>query len=148
MGENGSGKSTLVKILSGVHRADSGDLLVDGDRAPVMRNPAASRALGISTVFQEVLTIPGQSILENVWIGSKHAGLSKSARRAKATDLLGRLLGEEIGVDAPIESLSLSGRQAVCIVRSIVQEPSLLVLDESTSALDVATRDRLFDVVR
>lgn len=148
MGENGSGKSTLVKILSGVHRADSGDLLVDGNRASAMRSPATARALGISTVFQEVLTIPGQTILENVWIGSRTDGLTTSARRERAAELLTRLLGESVAIDEPIEGLSLSGRQAVCIVRSLVQEPSLLVLDESTSALDVATRDRLFDVVR
>ena len=148
MGENGSGKSTLVKILSGVHRADAGTLVVDERPASAMRSPAQSRALGVSTVFQEVLTIPGQSILANVWIGSKHTGLSASARRAKASDVLARLLGEDVDMDAPIESLPLSGRQAACIARSLVQDPSLLILDESTSALDVATRDRLFRLVR
>jgi len=148
MGENGSGKSTLVKILSGVHRPDSGALLVDGRAARAMRSPADSRELGISTVFQEVLTVPGQSILENIWIGSKRSGLTASARRAMAGELLGRLLGQQVDVDAPIESLTLSGRQAACIARSLVQQPSLLILDESTSALDVATRDRLFELVR
>ena len=148
MGENGSGKSTLVKIISGVHRADSGEVLIEGRRVDAMRSPAAARALGISTIFQEVLTIPGLSILENVWIGSKQADLTKSGAGRRPLKLLGQLLGEEIDVDEPIERLSISGRQATCIVRSLVQEPSLLVLDESTSALDVATRDRLFEVVR
>lgn len=148
MGENGSGKSTLVKILSGVHRPDSGEIVVDGHRAGKMRSPASSRALGISTVFQETLTIPGQSILANIWIGSARTDVTESARRTRARAILGRMLGEEPDVDAPIESLSLSGRQAVCITRSLVRDPTLLILDESTSALDVATRDRLFDLMR
>ena len=148
MGENGSGKSTLMKILSGVHRPDEGRILVDGGPADHMRSPADARTLGISTVFQEVLTVPGQTILANVWVGSRGAGLTRATRRARAGEVLARLLGHEVDVDAPIESLSLSGRQAACIARSLVQDPSLLILDESTSALDVATRDRLFGLVR
>ena len=60
MGENGSGKSTLVKILSGVHRPDRGSLVIDGVPADGLRSPAQARGLGLSTVFQEVLTIPGR----------------------------------------------------------------------------------------
>ena len=117
-------------------------------RPTQLRSPAASRARGVATVFQEVLTIPGASILENVWIGSKRTGLSKAERRERAAATLAKLLGERVDVDAPIETLSLSGRQAVCVARSLVEDPSLLILDESTSALDVATRDRLFGLVR
>src|SRR4051794_12063428 len=73
MGENGSGKSTLVKILSGVHRADQGEILVDGRPADGLRTPASARARGIATVFQEVLTVPGRSILENIWLGTRRS---------------------------------------------------------------------------
>ena len=148
MGENGSGKSTLVKILSGVHRTDSGELVVDGNPTVAMRSPAASRALGISTVFQEVLTIPGQSILENVWIGSKQNSSQVGASGRKQ----------------PRFSPSCSARRSTSTIRSRASRspdvkpcasfarssktPSLLVLDESTSALDVATRNRLFELVR
>ena len=148
MGENGSGKSTLVKLLSGVHRPDDGELLIDGRPAGAMQSPAQARALGVATVFQEVLTVPGQTIAENVWLGTKVSHVGKAERRARAAHLLEMLLGAPVDVDAPIESLSLSERQAACIARSLVSEPRLLILDESTSALDVATRDRLFDMVR
>ncbi|WP_051808255.1 sugar ABC transporter ATP-binding protein [Actinoplanes subtropicus] len=148
MGENGSGKSSLAKILSGVHRPDSGQVYIDGCAATSLRSPARSHGLGISTVFQEVLTLPGQTILENIWIGAKRSALSALERRERAAGTLTALLGEQVDVDAPIEALSLSGRQAACITRSLVQGPSLLVLDESTSALDIATRDRLFGLVR
>lgn len=148
MGENGSGKSTLVKLLSGVHRPDAGELVIDGEPAVDMRSPADSRSRGVATVFQEVLTVPGQTIAENVWLGSRTAHLSANERRERAAHVLEQLLGEPVDTSAPIESLSLSGRQAVCIARSLVSEPQLLILDESTSALDIATRDRLFALVR
>ena len=147
MGENGSGKSTLVKIVSGVHRPDRGSLLLDGIPAADLRTPARARARGVSTVFQEVLTVPGRSVLENVWLGSRSA-VGAADRRRRAGEVLERLLGVGVDVDRPVESLSLSGRQACCIARSLVAQPQVLVLDESTSALDVATRDRLFAVVR
>src|SRR4051812_31759942 len=148
MGENGSGKSTLVKIVSGVHRPDRGSLLLDGVPAADLRTPARARARGVSTVFQEVLTVPGRSILENVWLGSRSAVGAADRRRERAGEVLERLLGVGVDVDRPVENLSLSGRQACCIARSLVAEPKVLVLDESTSALDIATRDRLFDIVR
>lgn len=147
VGENGSGKSTLVKILSGVHRPDSGAIAVSGREAR-LRSPSQARSVGIATVFQEVLTIPGQTILENVWIGSKATHVGTAERRARADRVLSRLLGEPVDLDAPIESQSLSGRQATCIARSLVADPAVLILDESTSALDVATRDRLIEMVR
>ncbi len=69
MGENGSGKSTLVKILSGVHRADGG--LVRIEQVPLLaRSPRAAAAAGVATVFQEVQCVPGQSVFDNLWLGT------------------------------------------------------------------------------
>ncbi|HZZ55016.1 MAG TPA: sugar ABC transporter ATP-binding protein [Trebonia sp.] len=148
MGENGSGKSTLVKILAGVHRADSGSLTIDGVPADDLRSPAGARARGIATVFQEVLSVPGSSITDNVWLGAKRAGTTAAHRRRRAAELLEGLLGRPVDVGRPAETLSLSERQACCVARALVADPKVLVLDESTSALDIATRDRLFAAVR
>ncbi len=148
MGENGSGKSTLVKILAAVHRPDSGTITVGGQSAHQMRSPSDARRLGVATVFQEVLTIPGRTVLENVWVGSRARQIDMEERRERAATILARLLGAPVDLDAPIESLSLSDRQACCVARAVVADPAVLILDESTSALDVATRDRLFEVVR
>ena len=148
IGENGSGKSTLVKVLAGVHRADSGSLTIDGAPADDLRSPAGARARGVATVFQEVLSVPGSSVTENVWLGAKRSGTTAGERRRRAAELLERLLGAPVDVDRRAETLSLSERQACCVARALVVDPKVLVLDESTSALDIATRDRLFVVTR
>ena len=151
VGENGSGKSTLVKILSGVHRPDAGEIAVDGAPTARPRSPRAARQAGIATVFQEVLVVGSQSVLENVWLGTDglvRRGVAPAEKRARAKEVLDELLGTAPGLDAAAESLSLSDRQACCIARSLVRPPRVLILDESTSALDVATRDRVFAVVR
>jgi ABC-type sugar transport system ATPase subunit/ribose/xylose/arabinose/galactoside ABC-type transport system permease subunit len=159
MGENGSGKSTLVKILSGVHRADAGQILLGGGTTLRARSPRAAIAAGVATVFQEVQCVPGQTVLDNLWLG--HDGLLRASlpggaggtatvRRDRAAAVLTELLGDcsDELLATPAGGLSLSERQAVAIGRALLREPSVLILDEATSALDVATRDRLFAVIR
>jgi len=154
MGENGSGKSTLVKILAGVHRPDEGRILLAED--PVApRGPRGAITSGVATVFQEVQCVSRQSVLDNLWLGTdgvvrraRGAGLAPEERRARAGQVLTRLLGTCPDLDAPAGSLSLSERQTLAIARSLLRDPRVLILDEATSALDVATRDRLFGACR
>ncbi|MGP6170038.1 sugar ABC transporter ATP-binding protein [Microbacterium sp. A196] len=150
MGENGSGKSTLVKILSGVQRPDSGTITIDGVETTGFANPAAARGAGIITVFQEVLTADARSVLENVWLGVEGlltGQVPRDRKRVLASERLNRLLGYVPDLDTPIGALSLSERQACVIARALVSRPRLLILDESTSALDIAVRDRLLEIV-
>jgi ABC-type sugar transport system ATPase subunit len=150
VGENGSGKSTLVKILSGVHQPDAGVVELDG-AAVERRTPRSAQAAGIVTVFQEVLVVGPQSVLDNVWLGSDglfRTAVSAEEKRVRAQASMDELLAVTPDLDLPAESLSLSDRQACCIARALVRSPRVLILDESTSALDVATRDRLFATVR
>lgn len=151
VGENGSGKSTLVKILSGVHAPDGGALEVGGEAVAAIRSPKLAQGHGTVTVFQEVLVAEARSVLDNVWLGYDgllRARVAKKEKRERAAAALEELLGFSLDLDVAAERLSLSDRQACCIVRALLREPRVLILDEATSALDIATRDRLFAIVR
>ena len=150
VGENGSGKSTLVKILTGVHTPDAGQVAIEGAQGRTVQSPRAARELGIATVFQEVLVAEARSVLDNVWLGHEgllRARLGAREKRSRARELLDDLLDRPLDLDTAAEELSLSDRQACCIVRALLHRPRVLMLDEATSALDVATRDRLFEMV-
>jgi ABC-type sugar transport system ATPase subunit len=150
MGENASGKSTLVKILSGVHRPDGGTIELGGEPLPPLHSPRQAQAMGVATVFQEILVVPQQSVLTNIWLGSDgllRRHVSPEQRRARGHTALAELV-ESPSLQVPVGSLALSDRQAVCVARALVREPRILILDEATSTLDVATRDRLFAVIR
>jgi ABC-type sugar transport system ATPase subunit len=150
VGENGCGKSTMVKILSGVHMPDAGEIELDGVPVPSIRTPREAQSRGTFTVFQEVLVAESRSVLDNVWLGAEDTWRSRVATREKvsrAKQVLGELLGREIDLSTAVEELSLSDRQACGIARALVRDPKILILDEATSALDVATRDRLFAMV-
>ena len=150
VGENGSGKSTLVKILSGVHTPDAGTIELGGETLQTLRSPRGAQERGIVTVFQEVLVAGARSVLDNIWLGVDRplrARVPLREKRARATETLTELLGEPLPLDKPVEELSLSDRQACCIVRALMRRPRVLILDEATSALDVATRDRLFQII-
>ena len=149
VGENGSGKSTLVKILSGVHLPDAGRVEVAGSEVQ-LRSPKAAQDRGIATVFQEVLVARDCTVLDNVWLGADATWRAKVPGREKrrlAKAALEELLGRPVDLGAIVDELSLSDRQACCIVRALLRRPRILILDEATSALDVATRDRLFALV-
>ena len=149
VGENGSGKSTLVKVLSGVHIPDAGLVEIAGTQTQ-LRSPKMALEHGIVTVFQEVLVAPARSVLDNVWLGfddTWRTRVSMREKRQRAREALDHLLGRPVDLGVPMEDLSLSDRQACCIVRALLRRPRILILDEATSALDVATRDRLFALV-
>ena len=150
LGENGSGKSTLVKILAGVHRPDEGLIELQGALHRRIPSPQAAIREGIVTVFQEVLVVGQRTVLDNVWLGAdglvrKHA--SDTHKRDAGAGGAERAPRRGADLDQAAGTLPLSVRQACCIARALVREPKILVLDESTSALDVATRDNLFKIL-
>ena len=148
VGENGSGKSTLVKILAGVQRPDSGTMEIAGRRFDGVRSPRVTLDAGVVPVFQEVLVVGPQTVLENVWMGVDGLFRRRVAEDVKRERGRGRARpsspARPSALDAPVETLPLSMRQVCGIARALVRDPRILILDESTSALDVATRDRLF----
>ncbi|WP_158507217.1 ATP-binding cassette domain-containing protein [Subtercola sp. Z020] len=150
LGENGSGKSTLVKILSGVLKPSRGSVQVGG-RELVNASPRKARQLGIATVFQEVLVAPNRTVTENVLLGQDswfRYSLKGAARADAAQAALRELSGHPFDPRASVGDLSLVQQHQVAIARALVLEPSVLVLDESTAALDIGERDLLFAAVR
>lgn len=150
LGENGSGKSTLVKLLSGVLAPDSGSVTIAG-RPLSPCTPRTARRLGVGTVFQEVLVASNRSVTENVLLGQdgwwswRTAG---SERRQRADALLREISPAPFDVDAVVGELSLVQQHQVAMARSLALDPRILILDESTAALDIEERDVLFTRVR
>lgn len=150
-GENGSGKSTLIKILSGVLRPDSGTLTWEGDVKRHLASPSGAQAMGISTVFQETLFAPEMTVRDNIFLGTDRLfryGRRKGAELDTARQAMTGLGLDGLDLDRPMWMLSLAERQLVTVARAIVRPWRLLILDESTSALDAQQRDRLFDYLR
>lgn len=150
LGENGSGKSTLVKILSGIIAPDGGRVVV-GEK-PIRRfSPATAGQFGVIPVLQEVLVAPNRSVLDNIFLGydplfRRRISASERADRARAT--LSRISGTPIDLGVLVETLPLPRRQIVTIARALVRNPRVLILDESTSTLDVNDRQTLFQEIR
>ncbi len=146
VGENGAGKSTLMKILSGVHAPDEGEMLLRGE--PVhFSSPAESKARGVGMIYQELSCMPALTVAENVFLGSQPMTRSrlidwKRMRREAAEHL--RSLGIDVDVTTQLGRLSLGGQQLVEIARVVFSGASIIVLDEPTSALSGPEATRLF----
>jgi simple sugar transport system ATP-binding protein len=142
LGDNGAGKSTLIKLLSGVFRPDEGTVLVDG-REVSFRSPRQALDAGVSTVFQDLATIPLMSIVRNFFLGrepTRKAPLRLVDWRL-AEQITRQALGE-MGIalrdgSQPVGTLSGGERQSLAIARALHFGASVLILDEPTSALGV-----------
>ncbi|SDR32605.1 sugar ABC transporter ATP-binding protein [Thermostaphylospora chromogena] len=149
MGENGAGKSTLIKVLTGVHRADTGEIELEG-RKVSFSGPLAAQRAGISTVYQEVNLCGNLSVAENIFIGREPRRMGRirwRETRRRAAELLSRL-DISIDVSASLSSYSLAVQQMVAIARAVDIEAKVLILDEPTSSLDADEVARLFQVMR
>ncbi len=149
MGQNGAGKSTLVKVLTGVHRHDGGEMLLEG-RPIRPDSPLAAQKLGINAVYQEINLCPNLSVAENVFIGREPLRLGRidwKAMREKAREVLGRL-NLSVDVTRTLSSCSIAVQQMVAIARVLDSAAKVLVLDEPTSSLDEREVAQLFKVVR
>ncbi|HLO96611.1 MAG TPA: ABC transporter ATP-binding protein [Burkholderiaceae bacterium] len=145
LGENGAGKSTLMKIIYGAVQPDEGRLLWNGQPVQV-RSPAQARTLGISMVYQHFSLFDTLSAAENVWLGlDKSQGLAEVKQRIRE---LSAAYGLEVDPERPVHTLSVGERQRVEIVRALLTNPSLLILDEPTSVLTPQAVQKLFEVLR
>jgi simple sugar transport system ATP-binding protein len=143
LGDNGAGKSTLIKILSGVHSPDQGQLLLEGEEV-TFAGPRDARAAGIATVFQDLATVPLMSVWRNFFLGNEPTRGRSILQRLDIKQAQ-RVMREEMakmGIDVrdpnqTVGTLSGGERQAVAIARAVYFGAKVLILDEPTSALGV-----------
>src|SRR5699024_3153001 len=149
VGDNGAGKSTLSKVIAGVHAADEGDLVINGMRQR-FASPKDAQKAGVATVFQDLALCENLDVVANLFLGhEKTRGpvLDEVVMEAKSWELLRSLSAKIPSVRVPIAALSGGQRQSVANVRSLLGEPSLVMLDEPTAALGVAQTAELLNLI-
>jgi rhamnose transport system ATP-binding protein len=149
VGENGAGKSTLVKILAGVYRPDSGQLLIDGEEA-IFDNAKQSQEAGIAIIFQEPTLFPDLSVAENIFVGvqplKRFRRIDGRRMRREAATLFEQL-GVGLDPDRLARGLSIADQQLVEIAKALTTNARVIVMDEPTAALAMNEVEQLFRIV-
>jgi len=148
VGDNGAGKSTLIKILAGVHPADSGTIVCDNKTVSI-NNPAESNRLGIATVYQDLALCDNLDVVGNLFLGHELGSmtLNEVEMEQRAWQLLRQLSAKIPSVRIVVASLSGGQRQTVAIARSLIGEPGIVILDEPTAALGVAQTAEVLNLI-
>jgi len=152
MGANGAGKSTLVKILCGVHKADSGTVKLFGNNFQPS-SPSDAFKKGIVTVHQSINdgVVPDLDIASNLMLDklgdSSWGFFVRNRQLKKAASEIAASMGIKFDVSKPVRELGIADRQLIAIARAMAQDPKVLILDEPTSALSVAEAERLFKLI-
>jgi rhamnose transport system ATP-binding protein len=150
VGENGAGKSTLVKIIAGVHRPDTGRLLIDQAEA-IFDNARQAQQAGIAIIFQEPTLFPDLSVAENIFIGAQPLKVGHridGRRMRRETAALFDRLGVRMDPDRPARGLSIADQQLVEIAKALTRDARVIVMDEPTAALTITEVERLFGIAR
>jgi D-xylose transport system ATP-binding protein len=150
VGGNGAGKSTLIRVLSGAHIADEGEILVDGETVSI-NNPRDAKALGIEAIYQTLALADNSDAASNLFLGrellTRFGALDDSAMEAAARTVIGRLNPRFTNFKAPVQSLSGGQRQSVAIARAVHFNARILIMDEPTAALGPAETAQVRDLV-
>jgi simple sugar transport system ATP-binding protein len=148
MGENGAGKSTLIKILTGVYRADSGDIYFDGKKT-VFKDVSGAHHAGVNAIYQELNMVSGLTVSENIFISRYpmiRSGIDWKTMHSGAQKLIDNI-GVDIDVHQPLGNYGTAKQQIVAILRAVSMESKLIIMDEPTSSLDTHEVHILFDII-
>jgi ABC-type sugar transport system ATPase subunit len=149
MGENGAGKSTLIKVLTGVHTKDAGEIYIKGIDKPIQnKSPQESQKLGISTVYQEITLCPNLTVAENMFIGRTNDLTVNWKELNRKTERILKNLGIPTSPTQQLSNCSIAVQQMVAIARAIDMDCKVLILDEPTSSLDEQEVSKLFKLMR
>ncbi|MDD3777455.1 MAG: sugar ABC transporter ATP-binding protein [Actinomycetota bacterium] len=149
VGENGAGKSTLMKVLSGAHAPDSGQIEVFGKRYTHMTAELSYR-LGINIIYQESLLMPWMNVYENVYMGqeiSKGGWVDFKQEKEKTHELCKQIGHPKLPLDKKIHELSVAEQQYVKIIKALSTNPKILIMDEPTSMFNVEDVKLLLNTV-
>ncbi|MGA9347973.1 MAG: ATP-binding cassette domain-containing protein [Anaerolineae bacterium] len=153
IGDNGAGKSTLIKIISGVHPPDSGEIHIQGEKVDHW-SVAKARAAGIETVYQDRALVLQQTIARNIFMGRERTGVLgfvKGRSQLAEANRLMRTIGftsKVFASDSVVAKLSGGERQGVAIARALYFQADLMILDEPTTALSLTESEKVFDFIR
>ncbi len=151
VGGNGAGKSTLMRVLSGAHPADSGQILIDG-RPVTIRNPRDAKHYNIETIYQTLALADNIDAPGNLFLGREKTtqlgSLDDSAMESETRTVMGRLNPNFTRFKMPVKSLSGGQRQAVAIARAVHFNARILIMDEPTAALGPAETAQVRDLIR
>jgi D-xylose transport system ATP-binding protein len=151
VGGNGAGKSTLMRVLSGAHPADSGEILVDG-KPVTIRNPRDAKAYNIETIYQTLALADNIDAPGNMFLGrektTRFGSLDDSSMEAETRKIMARLNPNFTNFAQPVKSLSGGQRQAVAIARAVYFNARILIMDEPTAALGPAETAQVRSLVR
>ncbi|MFJ8032351.1 sugar ABC transporter ATP-binding protein [Streptomyces sp. NPDC096032] len=150
VGENGAGKSTLIKVLTGVHQPDAGEVTYGG--SPVrFTTPLQAQQAGISTIYQEVNLVPLMSVARNLLLGREPRNrlrLIDFGRMHREADETLRGLGIRVDVRRPLRELGVGAQQMVALARAVAIDARVVIMDEPTSSLEPREVRTLFEVIR
>ena len=148
VGENGAGKSTLMKVLSGIHQAERGEIFLNGTLTKIV-DPQDAIAKGISMVYQELNTVPDMTIAENLFLGREpriHGYIDKK-RLFNDAEKLFQQFGLAFDVKAQMKTLSIANAQMVEILRALSRKAQIIVFDEPTSSITDKEAEKLFEFI-
>jgi D-xylose transport system ATP-binding protein len=151
VGGNGAGKTTLIKTLSGAHKADSGQIFLDGQPVTI-NNPRDARLLGVETIYQTLALADNIDAPSNIFLGrelrSRFGTLDDTAMEDATRKLMARLNPRFKNFKVPVASLSGGQRQSVAIARAVHFNARILIMDEPTAALGPAETEEVRQLIR
>jgi D-xylose transport system ATP-binding protein len=156
VGDNGAGKSTMVKTIAGIHPADEGTILFEGNEVHI-HGPTDAANLGIATVYQDLALCDNLDVVENLFLGQEEIGegpaaltrqIDEVAMEKRTGELLSRLAVTIVDLRAEVGTLSGGQRQQVAIARSLLGDPKVVMLDEPTAALGVRQTAQVLELIK